>query len=200
MRCELTYGGRKLKLRLSEEKLTAKELRTLLEAISRLEEHVSEEALRTKVVRQLKREMLQDGEYPDDLYAPGWWDVPQDLVRGKESGPFLSMEADLSPAVWYDKTSFSLKTVITENGKELVLDRDACKHALQRLGTQERLKKTTALLVRVKGALTPDLRSEMDDVLRKHLPVERLKIVFEKRSYGERASLELVFFGDFPVE
>ena len=90
--------------------------------------------------------------------------------------------------------------MVTENGKELVIDREQVKHALQRIGLHDRLPKTSALLIRVKGSLTTDLRSELDDVLRKHLPVERLKILFEKRSYGERASVELVFFGDFPVE
>ena len=199
MRFELSYGGKRLKLKLDGE-TTPKDLKSIFESINHLEEQVSEDVLRSKIVRQLKREILQDGEIADDVAAPGWWDIPQDLVRGKESGPFITMEADLSPAVWYEKTSFSLKTIVTESGKNLIIDREQVKHALQRIAIGERLQKTSALLVRTKGALPTELKSELDDILRKHLPVERLKIVFEKRSYGERASLELVFFGDFAVE
>lgn len=195
----MNYSGKQLKLRLSGDDLSAKELKGLLESLYRVENQVSEDALRAKVIRQLKHEILQDGEVVDEA-ALGWWDIPHDLIKGKESGPFISMESDLNPSLWFDRMSFSLRTLVTESGKELAVDREKIRSSLQRLGLSEKLARTSAVLVRLKGSLKDDLRSELADYVRQLLGVERCRILFEKRSYGERVAMEFVLFGDFPLD
>lgn len=199
MKYDLSYTGKKLKLKLSGDDLSATQLKSLLQSISLVEQHVSESELRTKVVRQLKTEILSDGDV-EDLNSPGWWDIPQDLVKHKEAGPFLAMEADLNQSLVFEKASFSLKTVITDTGKQFLLDRDQVKRALQKLSLQEKFKQTKSVLVRVKGAALNGLQSEVEDFLRTYFPVDRLKVVFENKKYGDRASLEIILFGDFLLE
>ncbi|MBN1275322.1 hypothetical protein JXA12_03450 [Candidatus Woesearchaeota archaeon] len=199
MRYDLSYAGKKLKLKLSGDDLSPHELRRVLDSAHRMEQSLSEADLRAKVVRQLKKEILQD-DHLEEAFAPGWWDIPQDLLKGKESGRFITMEADLNPALLYEKTSFSLKTVITDRGKQLVLDREQLRRALQRLSINDRLAATNAVLVRVKGVAAKDVRAELEDYLRKHVQVDRFAFLYDHKEYGDRASLELVLFGDFPVE
>ena len=199
MNYEVSYKGKRLHLQINGDDLSARDLKSLLEGISSVEQQVSESDLRSKVVRQLKSEILSEGDV-EDIMSPGWWDVPQDLVRHKEAGPFLSMEADLNQSLVFEKSSFSLKTVIAEDGKQYVLDREQLRLSLHKLGLQERLKHVKAVLVRVKGSAVKGLQAEVEDFLRSYFPVDRLKVVFDSRKYGDRASLELVLFGDFMVE
>ncbi|MBD3209472.1 hypothetical protein GF367_03565 [Candidatus Woesearchaeota archaeon] len=194
MRFEVGYKGKRLQLKVDGE-ASSKELRSLLSGITEVEQQVSETDLRARVVRQLKTEILQDGE--EEIHAPGWWDLPQDLTKNREAAAFLTMEADLNQSLVYEKLSFSLKTVITEQGKQLVLDRDQLRSSLKRFGVTERLPATRSVLVRVKGSLSDDVLAELEDYLQSFLRVDRCKVMFEKRQYGNRVSLELVLFGDF---
>jgi hypothetical protein len=198
MRFELSYKGRRLQLKLHGD-AQPRDIRLLLDGIARSEEQVSESELRTKVVRQLKSEIMQDNGF-DDVSNPGWWEVPQELLKHKEAGSFITMESDLNASLLYEKASFTVKTMLTESGKQFLFDREQLLQSLKKLSLHERLSQTNAVLVRVKGAAVHDIRDEVEDFLRKFLQVERLKVVFEKKNYGDRASVELVLFGDFLVE
>ena len=199
MRFEASYKGKRLQLTLDGE-VSAKDLRALLQSIATVESQVSETDLRAKVVRQLKKEILQEGEIVEEVSSPGWWEVPQELLKHKDASSFIAMESDLNASMLYEKASFTVKTVVSENGKQFLLDRESLQHSLQKLGLQESLKKTNAVLVRVKGAAVMALKDEVNDFLRKYLQVDRLHVVFEKKDYGSRSSVELVLFGDFVVE
>ena len=199
MRFDLSFTGKRLNLQLSGDDTSAKELKGLLNAAAKAEEQVSEPELRARVVRQLKTEIMQEGDV-EEVSAPGMWEVPQDLLKHKEASPFIKREADLSRSLWYEKTSFTLSTVISDEGQRYTLDRQQLRQSLKRLGVHDRSSGAQALLARVKGSLDKPLRSEVEDFLRKELQVDRCKVVFEDRDYGSRASLELVFFGDFSFE
>lgn len=199
MEFEVSYKGKRLQLKVAGDDLSAKDLKALLQSISLVEQQVSESELRTKVVRQLKSEILGESDV-EDINSPGWWDIPQDLVKHKEAGPFLAMEADLNQSLMFEKASFSLKTMITDDGKQFLLDREQVRHALQKLSLQDKFKQTKAVLVRVKGSAMKGLQSEVEDFLRTYFPVDRLKVVFENKKYGDRASLEIILFGDFLIE
>jgi len=198
MQFEVSYKGKRLQLKLNGD-IAPRELRLLLETISKSEEQVSESDLRSNVVRQLKSEILTDSSM-DDLSNPGWWEVPQELLKHKEASSFITMESDLNASLVYEKTSFTVKTILTESGKQFLLDRDQLQLSLQKLSLHDRLQQTNAVLIRVKGSAVYDIKDEVEDFLRKYLQVERLKTVFEKKNYGNRASVELVLFGDFLVE
>lgn len=198
MRFDLSYKGKRLHLKLDGES-SAKDIRSLLHSIAAVESQVSESDLRTKVVRQLKKEIMQEGEV-EEVSSPGWWEVPQELLKHKDASSFIAMESDLNQSMIYEKASFTVKTVVSENGKQFLLDREAMQHALHKLGLYESLKKTNAVLVRVKGSAVLDLKDEINDFLRKYLQVDRFHVVFEKKEYGSRASLELVLFGEFAIE
>ncbi len=197
MAFKLSYKGKKLSIDLKGEEIKALELQKLLETMQKLEE-TSTESLRNSVVKQLKSEMLQITD--DDLSLSEWFDIPQDLIQGKETGSFISMESDLNAATQYEKTSFALKVLLDDNGKTVVLDRESISKALQKLQINEKITKTKAVLVRIKGSLSKDTQREVEDYLRKHLSVERLKVIFENKGYGQRASLEIILFGEFSIE
>lgn len=197
MKFEVSYKGKRLALKVNGE-TSGKELRGMLDAITKVEQQVTESDLRMKIVRQLKNEILQDAD--EDVHTAGWWEVPQELIRHKEASSFITMESDLNTSLLYERTSFVVKTMLTESGKQLLLDRDVLKKSLQKLGLQERLSQTNAVLVRIKGSSVHELKDEVEDFLRNFLQVERMKVVFEKRNYGDRSSLEIVLFGDFLLE
>jgi hypothetical protein len=193
MRFDLSVSGKRFRLKVSGEEVSAAEARGILEALAKVERHLTKEELHERVVRQLKAD-IEEG------FQEQWWDVPQDLLKSKDAGAFIAMETDLNASLWYDKLSFPLKMLVTERGKELVFDRDALKSAFHRIGLGDRLRKTSSALVRVKGSLSPEVVAELKDGLRKLIPVERLKILVEKKEYGNRASMDLILFGDFPPE
>ena len=84
------------------------------------------------------------------------------------------------------------------NPKHLKRFREALKHSLRHL--RDKLARTKSALLRIKGETSKQLRAEIEDFLKAHLGVEKTKAIFDHRRYGERASLEVVLFGDFPVE
>lgn len=199
MKYEVSYSGKKLKVKFSGEDASATELKTILKLINESEHISSEQEIRTKIVRQIKSELL-DTEMLEESNNPGWWDVPSDLFKNKDSSSFMQMEADLSSGMVYEKASFPLKVMISESGRQLALDRDKLRHAFQKLSLQDKLKSTQAVLVRVKGSLSPSIVNEIEDYVKGHLQIERFKLVTEKKQYGDRISLELVLFGDFSFE
>ncbi|MFP4523912.1 MAG: hypothetical protein ACLFO2_01155 [Candidatus Woesearchaeota archaeon] len=199
MRFDLSFKGKRLQLSLDGADASPKELKGLLNAAAKAEEQVSEPELRARVIRQLKTEILQEGDV-EEVSAPGLWEVPQDLVRHKEASSFLKREADLNRSLWYEKTSFALSTVISDREQRYTLDRQQLRKSLNRLGVHERVSGAGALLARVKGDLDDSLRSEVEDFLRKEVQAERSHVVFEHKDYGSRASLELVLFGDFSFD
>lgn len=194
---ELSFKGKKIKLNLEGKEGNPRDIKHLLETIHKIERHLSEPELRNKVVRQLKQEILSETDGSEDIVSQGWWDLPQDLLRNKEVSHFLTMEADLNPAVHYDKTSFSLKLIVDEKGKKYSLDRESFQHSMQRLQINDKLKKTSSMLVRIKGTVSKEDQSEIEDYLRKTLTIDRLKLAFERKKYGDRVSVEVILFGDF---
>ncbi len=199
MKYEISYSGKRIKVRFSGENASTKELKNILKLINESEHVSSEQEIRAKVIRQIKTELL-DTELLEETNNPGWWDVPSDLFRNKESSSFMQMEADLNAGMVYEKLSFPLKVMISESGKQLTFDREKLRHAFQKLSLQDKLKATQAVLVRVKGALSPNVVNEIEDFVKGHLQIERFKLVAEKKQYGDRISLELVLFGDFSFE
>jgi hypothetical protein len=194
---ELQYKGKRVRLELSGKDAQLKDIKGFLETIHRIEQQYSEHELRNKVVKQLKNEILLETDGSEDVASQGWWDLPQDLLRNKETKQFLTMEADLNGAVHYEKSSFSLKQVVDEQGRQFVLDRESLRLGLQRMQLQDKISRTGAVLVRLKGSLSSDDQSEIEDYLKKFFRVERTKVLFEKKKYGDRVSLEAVLFGEF---
>lgn len=194
---ELSFKGKRVKLHLQGDHDNPREIKHLLETIHKIERQMTEPELRKQVVRQLKQEIMAETDGSEEIVSQGWWDLPQDLLRNKEVSHFLTMEADLNPAVHYDKTSFGLKLIVDEKGKKYSLDRESFQQGMQRLQINDKLKKTSSMLVRIKGTVSKEDQSEIEDYLRKTLSIDRLKLAFERKKYGDRVSVEVILFGDF---
>ncbi len=190
---KIVYKGRKLSLTLRGEKARLSDISKVLEAAHRLDSHEPLETVANKIKSDLE-------EFEDQNSIVSWWDLPHDITHNKEAFDFLLMEADLNNSLYYTKIVVKLVTVVNDLGQQLAFDRNQLKELLLRSDVKERLAKTNSVLVRVKGSLPRNLRHELKDYLQKTISVDRLKVVFEKKNYGDRASLELILFGDFPEE
>lgn len=192
---DLVYKGDKLDIQLTFDFITIEQSKEILELIKSFEtgEKVikqEDQAKKEAVLQAFKSDVALDE-------IMECWDLPYDLLHSKQASKFITRETDLNSDSYYEKTSFLLNVVIDDGGQKTVVDRESLMKAIQKLRISDKLAKTNALLIRVKSALTEEACSEVEDYLKKHFSIDRLKVAFEERPYDDRASLEVVLFGEF---
>jgi len=193
---ELNFKGSRIQIKLQGEDANPKELKLLIESIHKLEKQVSEIKLREKVVKQLKQEILQDVDGEEMLI--NYWELPQDFLKSKDATKFISMEADLNNSLHYEKIPFSLTMVVDENGQSYAFDRNILAESIRKVDLHDHVKKANSALVRLKANVSKETREEIEDFVSKTISLDRIKFTYEKKKYENRASVEIVFFGDFP--
>ncbi len=193
---ELDYKSKNLRIKLLTNDMSPAEFNNLLNNIRDLEKELNHRNYQKK---QLKDELIKDREI-EEILINNFWDIPPDIFKNKETRNFFLRESDLNQSIHFEKTSFMLNVVVNNNGKELVLNRKELLGSLQKTRVFEKLKKTNSALIRIKSAINDDVKKEIEDFLQQKLMIENLKIHFQKREYGERASMEIILFGDFPVD
>ncbi len=197
MEMYFVYNSSKISLKVEGKDIPIKELKSLIDSVRRLE--TGQEARQSVLIKQLKEEIDKDADV-EEFMLNGYWDIPADFLKNKELNNFFLRESDLNQSIHYEKNSFMLNVSVSNEGQQLILNRNELNNAISQLQIQEKLKRTRSALIRIKGAIKGSLKQEIEDYLQKTLPIEHMKVHFQNKDYGDRASLEIILFGDFPTE